>query len=1404
MASGADDYGNDAGCHDECHGDGDCAPDKHFWQSSQAEAFGRVAGRAFHNTLSDAWSTWLVGAGMAVRQKPPDTCLIFPLVKGNLSHKYKANQMVPRSKYVNTMLGLPSNPKASPGDDDDEDLESGNIKVDQAAQLFKTKRCFLDMSGEISIDSIDSLQAKKSVLSKEYDQLLEEVREEEVDKYKRPEWNQVKQLRSEIEVKEKELEEQIRKINKHLDKTLKDLEEQSVEDMSKLNAELEAAEAENNKVLDAMKAEFDKEKEGMEKEMEQMGKDQKYEDAAKIQKQVNAAEAKFKSKLRKKEEELREKIKPITDKVDAAEAQLETEKDDSRKAAEEKISKLKAHAGIPEKQQKIDSMLKMLQSSTTREYCQLVAKSVATRLQVACGLTTRMFRSFDEDEIIVTVMADTLDLMREADRTNYRVQTENKPFRRDQSKRGSFQQSYVKAFSKAKDLDQPGAGSDGVAYASGKEALEACKQLLKDHAREGDPLIEERKPSELCVDPALWGPNSQRCHTNFENVLKRYKHNEDASPASHRIYLSGYTAFKFDWKLLPLYRHYDASQEQEDPGCSVFRQVDRIRLVDTIIARHLNLPSMKHKDMLTDQFSLHDQTELDILNATWTNNLSCRATLDQPLGRIRDYFGEKIGMYFAWLQFYTNCLFPIAMLGIAVFAVNDTSLLEDLDICKPGGESYICSKGPGLVLAMFGGVVAIWSTLFTELWKRRNGFLNVWWGTVDARALERERAEFVGVYSKDPRTDKKALFQSNPKSYRRKIFIGALIVFLCVLIVITAISLIFFWKYNISSQYLYTVHSVNGTKNTYYEPNPGFNKVMNYELPFESGGTVLVGLANAVQIGILNTFYKIVALQLTNWENHRTFSEFEQHLISKTFLFQFINSYSSFFYISFIKRWTEIGVPPEDSALKRYIHNNGNCSREYIVDYFTSNGTHFIALENDYNYEPVKPVAHGYNDIASLHHLGERPEGFPDEEKTIVPLSYHENSTNTTLEQNLDWTAWSEEDINRRLDNGCLDGNCLAELQMQLISVFLASLLVSNFMELLFPALEYKMSMWIEVQNGKRQRNGLNKRSFLYSVLVYVCTCGCCLCCCTNPEEDYNYEADTFGKCDDQCGRECAGKGKSSGNPHDLSKAEGIKLVDTQVVVYTEAERQAKLKEYDEERTFEDYAEMMIQYGFVTLFVVAFPLTPLLAFINNLLEVHIDALKLTRRVGGFRRPFPRYADSIGPWTTFVAFTTQVSVLTNCVLVIFVADLSCMPKDFFTRCVVFLAAEHGLLAIKMLSDWLVPDIPSELVALNGRNEYANERVIQQMHNDDDSLWQEAREEEPDRAIHVPTAKMLESGKGYHSSSHADEFTYDDTPDDISIPDESDDGEAGGDAGGEEEVAAVTSADEKAATGGGDSK
>ena len=56
--------------------------------------------------------------------------------------------------------------------------------------------------------------------------------------------------------------------------------------------------------------------------------------------------------------------------------------------------------------------------------------------------------------------------------------------------------------------------------------------------------------------------------------------------------------------------------------------------------------------------------------------------------------------------------------------------------------------------------------------------------------------------------------------------------------------------------------------------------------------------------------------------------------------------------------------------------------------------------------------------------------------------------------------------------------------------------------------------------------------------------------------------------------------------------------------------RDFKLAEWGNQGLFYEYLEMVIQYGFVTIFVSAFPLAPLFALFNNVFELRLDAKKL--------------------------------------------------------------------------------------------------------------------------------------------------------------------------------------------------
>ena len=69
----------------------------------------------------------------------------------------------------------------------------------------------------------------------------------------------------------------------------------------------------------------------------------------------------------------------------------------------------------------------------------------------------------------------------------------------------------------------------------------------------------------------------------------------------------------------------------------------------------------------------------------------------------------------------------------------------------------------------------------------------------------------------------------------------------------------------------------------------------------------------------------------------------------------------------------------------------------------------------------------------------------------------------------------------------------------------------------------------------------------------------------------------------------------------------------------------------------------VIQYGFVTIFVAAFPLAPLLALINNVFEIRLDAYKYTTQM---RRPIAQQVQDIGIWSNILEGMTYFAVVSN--------------------------------------------------------------------------------------------------------------------------------------------------------------
>ncbi|XP_052471742.1 anoctamin-8 [Carassius gibelio] len=263
------------------------------------------------------------------------------------------------------------------------------------------------------------------------------------------------------------------------------------------------------------------------------------------------------------------------------------------------------------------------------------------------------------------------------------------------------------------------------------------------------------------------------------------------------------------------------------------------------------IPELITRRVILQMFPLHEQRILNHLKTSWVQAVCER----QPLDDVCDYFGVKIGMYFAWLGFYTNSMLYPAVFGFLlwIFAESDQT---SQDIC--------C-----VVSAIFN---VVWATLFLERWKRREAELAYKWGTLDtpAESLEEARPQFRGIKRRSPVTGCEEFFYPPWKRRMFRWLVSFPICILCLCFVCLAMFIC-----------LELQEFVLETK----------------ELP--SICRFIPKILLAITVTVCDEVYKKIALWLNDMENYRLQSTYDNNLILKTVFFQFINSYLSLFYIGF-------------------------------------------------------------------------------------------------------------------------------------------------------------------------------------------------------------------------------------------------------------------------------------------------------------------------------------------------------------------------------------------------------------------------------------------------------------------------------------------------------------------------
>ncbi|XP_027715933.1 anoctamin-9 isoform X3 [Vombatus ursinus] len=322
----------------------------------------------------------------------------------------------------------------------------------------------------------------------------------------------------------------------------------------------------------------------------------------------------------------------------------------------------------------------------------------------------------------------------------------------------------------------------------------------------------------------------------------------------------------------------------------------RIRIVNFIL-RKKEVDGEKFDDLVKDHvfetmFPLHERAEFLRNNwAQWRDIF-----YKQPIDTIRNYFGEKVALYFAWLGWYTVMLVPAAITGVLLF-LSSFSLFHASQISKEiceANETIMCPlqdhqhkywrlsetctfaklthlfDNEGTVF--FAIFMALWATVFLEFWKRERARTAASWKLY---GWDEDQEELAMELLNNPAYE----LQKHQHSYLRS---SAILIFSLVLICLL-----------IGMAHVLVLYRVMVTFFFSHSALPFLEQRL-------TTAVVITGaLVHYIIIVVMTKVNKKVALKLCDFEKPRTFSERERKFTIKFFIFQLFTHFSSLVYTAF-------------------------------------------------------------------------------------------------------------------------------------------------------------------------------------------------------------------------------------------------------------------------------------------------------------------------------------------------------------------------------------------------------------------------------------------------------------------------------------------------------------------------
>jgi len=343
-------------------------------------------------------------------------------------------------------------------------------------------------------------------------------------------------------------------------------------------------------------------------------------------------------------------------------------------------------------------------------------------------------------------------------------------------------------------------------------------------------------------------------------------------------YLSAFAEYKDDYAgqrelnysdRIVVSHLYKAHVDPTDEDCgeayprpsAIFRTSDRVNIINYIIrqADHncagIDVGQMMHDGDLLHFFPLHENRRLVDMDRDWFNCFVWGTNIH----KVRDYYGERIALYFLFMSHLIKWLVFPSIFCTALWVA---------------GVFYGTPDNYSAMLICIG--ISLWSVFFIQFWRRTQNSHLIKWGMAGmSQSLEPTRPGFTGTSRINPVTGR--IDRYYPWSER--IF---KVIFSYTVLTISILALSFF------------ICCLFFLRHVFHEHN----------------GRLWFMVLNAIVVEILNHAFTYVAKRLTDSENHRSYSEHASHLLAKTVIFKFINSYISLYYIAFFKEHSQLfGMP---------------------------------------------------------------------------------------------------------------------------------------------------------------------------------------------------------------------------------------------------------------------------------------------------------------------------------------------------------------------------------------------------------------------------------------------------------------------------------------------------------------